>query len=214
MSPTVSVRARFEKFPATVKGAFILRGEDPQPHQVVFHDVRAVGVAGQASRSIAVAATTLDVAPKRDVFVPFELTTSDLEAGWYGFECDLEVDGVLGTYPGGRRFSVPWPRATVRRGSLRVDGRARVGGAEVVVEQVDCVADSCKVAFVVAPPGAMSVRLWADDDKLEILDAELDEATGRGRVLAYPIPRTAAVLRVELKGRGRGAEATLEIPLA
>jgi len=214
MSETISVRARFERFPTSVKGAFILRGEDAQPHQVVFHDVRSVGVAGEGSYPIVVAATTLDAAPKRDVFVPFELVISDLEAGWYGFEFDLEVDGVIGTFPGGRRFSVPWPRASVRRGALHVDRTLRVGAAQVTLEQVDLGADSCKVGFVVRPPSPLTVGLWADGAKLSILETELDETSGRGRVLAYPVPKTAAVLRAELRGRSRDAEAALDLRLA
>jgi hypothetical protein len=214
VSDRISVRARFERFPASVKGALLLRGEDAEPHQVVFHGVHAVGVAGEGSHPIVVAATTLDAAPRRDVFVPFELVTSDLAPGWYGFECDLEVDGVRGSFPGGRRFSVPWPRASVRRGTLHVDRGVRVGTARVRLEQVECGADSCKVGFVVQPPGLLTVRLSADDAKLEVLETEIDETSGRGRVLAYPVPKSASTLRVELKGHGRGTEATVSVPLA
>ena len=41
VSDPISVRARFERFPATVKGAFILRGEDANPHQVVVGGARS-----------------------------------------------------------------------------------------------------------------------------------------------------------------------------
>ncbi|MGZ4151159.1 MAG: hypothetical protein ACXVP3_01800, partial [Actinomycetota bacterium] len=72
MTPTLSVRARFERFPATLKGAFIIRGEDPDPHQVALGPARIVPVTGGEGRPIAIAESTLDIAPKQDVFVPFE----------------------------------------------------------------------------------------------------------------------------------------------
>ena len=214
MSEPLSVRARFERFPATVKGAFILRGEDRDPHQVVFHQARAVAVSGGAWREVPVAATTLDVAPHQDVFVPFELVVSDLEAGWYGFECDLEVDGDLFTLPGGRRFAIPWPRATVRRGQIHVDRTLALGErTKVRVEQVDCGGESIRLGLAVDPPGPLQVRLLADGARLEVLEQEEDETSGRVRVTAFPLLRAHTALRIELKGRGRGADAALDVSL-
>lgn len=214
MSEPISIRARFERFPATVKGAFILRGEDRDPHQVVFGDARAVAVAGGSAREVPVAATTLDVAPHQDVFVPFELMVADLEPGWYGFECRLEVDGIPAVYPGGRRFAVPWPRATVRRGSVRIDRSLKVGERTTVrVEQLDCGGDSVRLSLIVEPPGQISVRLLADGTVLEQLGTETDESSGRVRVTAYPLMRVHGALRIELKGRGREAVAALDVPL-
>ena len=54
-SEPISVRARFERFPATVKGAFIIRGEDPDPHQVVFREARVVAIGGAHTHPIAMA---------------------------------------------------------------------------------------------------------------------------------------------------------------
>ena len=214
MIPAVSVRARFERFPATVKGAFIVRGEDRDPHQVVLRQARVVGVAGEGSREVPVAPATIDVAPKQDVFVPFEMTVSDLAPGWYGLECDLDVDGTPGTYPGGKRFSVAWPRASVRRGQLRVDRDVDLGGLVCVrIEQIDCGGDAIKIGLSVDPPEPISVKLAADGARLEVLDVDLDEATGRGRVTAYPLLRTHGALRIELKGRARGAEGAVEVRL-
>jgi hypothetical protein len=72
VSEPVSVRARFERFPATVKGAFIIRGEDPDPHQVVFREARVVALGGAQGHPIALGAAIIDVAPPRAVFVPLE----------------------------------------------------------------------------------------------------------------------------------------------
>jgi hypothetical protein len=214
VSEQLSVRARFERFPATVKGAFILRGEDPDPHQVVFRQARVVAVGGGSTREVAVAATTLDVAPHLDVFVPFELVVTDLDPGWYGFECELEVDGITSVFPGERRFSVPWPRGTVRRGQVRVDRTIALGArTSVLVEQVDLGGDSLRLTLVVEPPAEIQVRLVADGRRVEVLGSEVDMESGRMKVTAFPVLRTQDTLRVELRGRGRGAEATLDIPL-
>jgi hypothetical protein len=209
----ISVRARFERFPATVKGAFILRGEDADPHQVEFHRAAVVGIGLGSAHPMPMPPATLDVAPHRDVFVPFEMGVAELDPGWYTMTCDLEVDGSARTYDGGRRFAVAWPRASVRRGVVKVQRAVGVGDAKVLVEQLDCAGDSVKVHLRVDPPGPVSARLWADGGRLEVLDTEVDEATGRGKVVAYPVMREHGVLRIELHGRARGAEGSLEVPL-
>jgi hypothetical protein len=211
---SISVRARFERFPATVKGAFIIRGEDRDPHQVILRGARVVSVDGRSVRPLPMASSTLDVAPKLDVFVPFEFAVSDLEPGWYDLVCELEVDGTAGTFPGGRRFAVAWPRATVRRGAIAVGKELKLGGGtKVRVEQVECGGDSIKVLLTVAPPGTLTPRLFADGARLEVLAVEADEGSGRVRVTAYPVLRTHRSLRIELKGRGRGTEASLDVGL-
>lgn len=213
MSERLSVRTRFERFPATVKGAFILRGEDGDPHQIVFHEARAVSVGGEVRRPVPVATATLDIAPRRDVFVPFELVISDLESGWYGFECDLDVDGVAGTFAGDRRFAIAWPRASVRRGQIAVARSVGVGRSTVSLEHLDCGGDSLKGAFVVDPPVELGVRASVDGDRLDLLEVHVDETSGRGRFAAYPLLKVHRLLRLEFVGRGRGAAGALEIPL-
>lgn len=211
----ISVRARFERFPATVKGAFVIRGEDPDPHQVVIHGARTSSVAGGAASDLPVPLATIDVAPHQDVFVPFELSVVDLPPGWYDLECELTVDGRPGTYPGGRRFLVPWPRGATRRGQVKVGKRLEVGDASVRLDQVDCASDSVRVTLVVDPPEELSVRLSADGEVLDPLDAQVDPGTGRGKVTAYPAMREHRTLRIEVsRGRGRQARsASVEVRL-
>jgi hypothetical protein len=213
VSDHVSVRARFERFPATLKGAFIIRGEDRDPHQIVLLQGRAVSVDGRAVRPIPMQSTTLDIVPKQDVFVPFELNVSDLEPGWYDLVCDLQIDGIFGTHAGGRRFAVAWPRASVRRGSVKVGRDLRLGQVRVRVESVDCGADSIKVHLSVKPPESVTVRLGADGAQLDVLETDLDETTGRAKVVAYPVLKHHRTLRIEIRGRGRGAQGSVDVTL-
>jgi hypothetical protein len=214
LTEPISVRARFERFPATVKGAFILRGEDANPHQVVFREANVVGIGLGSERPMPMAPATLDVAPHRDVFVPFEVPVSDLDPGWYTMTCDVEVDGIPRTYDGGRRFAMAWPRSTTRRGHVPVGRRVDLGdGTTVLVDQVDCGGDSIKLHVRVEPPGPLTAKLSADGARLEILEIDVEETSGRGRITAYPLMRGTAVLRLELRGRRRGAEGALEVKL-
>ena len=209
----ISVRARFERFPATVKGAFILRGEDPDPHQVVFHEANVEGIGLGSAHPMPLQPVTLDVAPHRDVFVPFEMSVAELDPGWYTMTCALEVDGSVRTYDGGRRFAVAWPRASVRRGQVKVNRAVGVGDAKVVLEQLDCAGDSVRLHLRVDPPGPVSVRLFADGGRLEVLETEVDETTGRGKVTAYPLMREHGALRIELRRKARGSEGAVEVRL-
>ena len=213
MSEPIAVRARFERFPATVTGAFIVRGEDANPHQVVVAGARVTAIGPGGWNPVPLSPVTLDVVPHRDVFVPFELPLSELEPGWYTLVCDVDVDGSPATYDGGRRFSVPWPRATVRRGQVTVGRQLKLADATVYVEQVDCSGDSMKLHLRVAPAGEITLKLFADGRRLQVLDLEFDEGTGRCRATAYPLMRTDEALRVELKGRGRGSQAAIDIAL-
>jgi hypothetical protein len=211
MTPRLSVRARFERFPATLKGAFILRGEDPDPHQVVLGEARIVPVTGGPGRPIAIATSTLDVAPRTDVFVPFESGVGDLESGWYELECELEVDGVSGVYPGGRRFSVPWPRASTRRGAVPVKRTVDVDGVRVTVEQLECAADHTTLHVRTEPPTDLSVTMAADGAAVPLLDVTRDEQRGTVTVTSYPVLKSQRTLDIGV--RIRRASGSLEVPL-
>jgi hypothetical protein len=210
----ISLRAHFERFPATVKGAFVVRTEGLDPHQVAFHEARVVRVPGPGGRPIHLDPVTLDVAPRRDLFVPFEFPISDLEPGWYGLEADVEVDGSSRTLPGGKRFCVPWARSAVRSGSVRVDRTVKLGDATLRVERCQAGTDGVTVRFSVDPPREVSLRVFADGTRLDVVEQELDTTTGRGTVKTYPVPRSRSTLRIEVGGRPRGkrAEIAVELP--
>jgi hypothetical protein len=56
------------------------------------------------------------------------------------------------------------------------------------------------------------VRLSAGGVRVEVLELEVDEVTGRAKVTAYPLMRTDAGLHIELKGRSRETE-SLDVKL-
>lgn len=208
----ISVRARFDRLPTSLKGALILRGEDPNPHQVAFHDVRVAPVAGDAlaGKRVPVAAQVVHVAPRRDVFVPFEVGLADLDPGWYAFRCAVAVDGIDAEFDGGKRFAIAWPRGAVRRGAVAVGGAIALGGSTVRVDQLDCAGDSVKIAFVADPPIRPTAVAEADGEPLPVLEVEADDA-GKGRVVTYPLLKEHRAFRLEL--RADGASAALDVSL-
>jgi len=211
------VRTRFERFPATVKGAFVIRGEDADPHQVVVRGGQVVRVPGSSGRPLPLQPVTVDVPPHRDVFVPFELATSDLDPGWYAFEIELDVDGSAMRMVGDRRFPIAWPRGTVRTGTVKVDRTARLGNARVVVDRLQLAADAMTIRFSVQPAEPVAVRLEAGRTRVDVLSVDVDEQTGEATATAYPLRRSDRALRIEFQhGRGRAgaerAEVTVQLP--
>jgi hypothetical protein len=202
-----------------VKGAFVLRGADPNPHQVVVRKARVRSVGGEEERDLPLATATLDVAPRRDIFVPFELSVTELPPGWYGLECDLDVDGMSSTMMGERRFFVPWPRASVRKGEVRIDANVALSdGSKLSIERLECALDCIKVSYAVDPPVDVRMRLAADGDPLHELEREFDGETGKGKLTASPILRSQGTLRIDVgaereKERARSKDATVEVPL-
>jgi hypothetical protein len=201
--PPISIRTPFERFPATIKGAFVIRGEDADPHQVAFLAGRVARLPSGGARRLSIGSTVVDVPPHRDVFVPFEFPVADFDPGWYGLECDVELDGSPRTFRGDRRFVVAWPRASVRRGVHEAGGSVTIGGGSTLeVGRVECEATTTTVQYRVAPPRPVNIRLAVDGARLEVLDRSFAE-TGEGRVVAYPLPAGARRLVVEVAGGRR-----------
>lgn len=207
MEDRVSIRAHYERFPATVKGAFVLRGEDPNPHLVRIESARVAEVAGRGGRTIDLQPLTLDVAPHLDLFVPFEFPIAELGPGWYELACDLWVDGVPAQVRPGNRFPVAWPRATTRRGSVGVGKAVAAGDAKVRIEQVDCSGDSIKVTY--DAQGPVSLKLLADGTAVPVIEEEFDSSSGRGRVMAYPVLKSQERLSIEVRGAAKPVEVRL-----
>lgn len=190
----VSFRAAYERLPAALKGAFLLRGADGQPHQVRIEVARAVELAGGGSERLSIEPTILEIGPTMDTFVPFEVSTLDLLAGWYEFECDVVVDAVPGVVHPGSRFAMPWPRGRVRRGTVAIGARA----GEVAIGSLECVGDCIRISF--DAPTMPSVALSVDEVTHRVLEVEFDAATGNGRVIGYPVLRDDARLSIAVPG--------------
>jgi hypothetical protein len=198
MDERINLRAHYERFPATIKGAFVLRAADHEPHQVRLESARVAEVAGGASSSIDLQPVVLDVAPNLDLFVPFEFGVMDLTPGWYELVCDLVIDAVASEARPGDRFPMPWPRATVRRGTVAVGKAVAAGSGKVRIEQVDCVSDCVKVVYLADEPAVM--KLSADGTTLAMIGQEFDEALGRGKVVAYPALKSHRRIQIDVKG--------------
>jgi hypothetical protein len=224
----VQVHIRFERFPASIKGAFVMRGADGDPHAVIFDWARVARIPGGPSKPILLEDRQLDVAPNRDLFVPFEVPVSEMDPSWYMVESSVRVDGGRSYGFTGRPFTIPWPRSDVRKGSIPVGKPVRAGGLSFHVERVELGWDSAVVLWR-APTGsgkeaaqpALDARavLIADGTELERLP---DQAGSRlsepktpeeVRTVTYPVPRSAHSLRVSVRGPSGEAGETLVLQL-
>jgi hypothetical protein len=183
-----------------------MRGADGNPHQVRLDDARAVELAGRGPVSMGMSAATLEVAPNRDLFVPFEFPVAELDPGWYAIECRVAVDGSPETVRPGSRFAVPWPRGTTRRDRVPIGKSVVVGGEKVLFEQIECRSDSTELRY----EGAEAVvTLTSDGGRVPVLDATFDQETGAGAVTAYPLRKVDAALTIAVKGAGDPIEVRL-----
>ena len=208
MDGRVSIRAHYERFPATLKGAFVLRGDDADPHQVRIEAARVSELSGETGQPMGVETVTLDVAPHLDLFVPFEVPLLDLAPGWYRLEIDVTVDGDAGVVHPGDRFVVAWPRGSMRRGSASVGRVIEAGATSVTIEQVDCVPDSVRVTY--RAPASVALALSADEIALPQVDAAFDDATGRGTVTTYPASKERS--KLSISARGSHAPVVVDLP--
>jgi hypothetical protein len=194
MDDVVAIRAKFERFPAAVKGAFLLRGADGLPHQIRLEAARAAELSGGAAQPVGVEAAVLEVAPTQETFVPFEISTMEMPAGWYQLECEVVVDGVASRVRPGDRFVMPWPRAAVRRGTVTIGRKI----AAMALETLECLGDTTRLSF--AADAKPSLSLSVDGDRHPVLELEFDAEAGRGRAIGYPVLRPQKRLAVEVKG--------------
>jgi hypothetical protein len=183
-----------------------MRGADGNPHQLRLDDARAVELAGHGSVSMGMSPATLEVAPNRDLFVPFEFPVAELESGWYAIECDVAIDASPETIRPGARFAVPWPRGATRRDGVRVGKTVAVGDGKVRIDQLQCRSDSIELSY---EGTEATIALAADGARLPLLDASFDVEAGAGSVVAYPVVKTQAVVTITIKG----ADAPVEIAL-
>jgi hypothetical protein len=202
----VDVSVRFERFPASIKGAYVLRGADGNPHSVQLEEALITRIPRGASLPLPMGEVMVDVAPARDLFVPFEAHLADLEPGWYSVGCRIVVDGTGRWAFFGRPFSVTWPRGEIRRGMVRLDRRMRIGDHAVHLERVELLADAAVVVWrVEATPGdeaTIQLELASEVGPVDPLPPDAPPARHRGtagperRTAFYPVLRGAGSLSV------------------
>ena len=195
MAPLVSIRAKFERFPAAIKGALLVRGADGQPHQIRLEAARAAELGGGAPHPVGIEPVVLEAAPTQDTFVPFEISTMEMAAGWYRLECDVIVDGEPGVVHPGEPFVMPWPRSAVRRGSVTIGAKV----ATVALETLECLGDTIRLSFA-SDEEPTELSLSVDGRPHPILEMAFDPESGRGGLIGYPVLRGDEQLSIELPG--------------
>jgi hypothetical protein len=222
----VAIAVRFERFPATLKGAFVMRGADGNPHTVELQEVAVARIPEGPGKDVPLDQVHVDVAPGRDLFVPFEVGISDLAPGWYRIACHARVDGAGRWTFGGRPFSVSWPRGENRRGAIPIGRKIRAGGREVFIDRVELAADHAVVVWRSDAEGAdhehdPSARaiLIADGAPLEPLPVEASPGgaraqAGDARTVSYPVPRTARSANLVFRATSGEESAAVRVPLS
>jgi hypothetical protein len=212
----VDVRTRFERFPLSVKGAYVLRGADGNPHLVQFDWGRIARIPEGPTKPVLVEDRVLDVAPNRDLFVPFEVPVTDLPPSWYVIQSSIRVDGGRSWVHAGRPFSIPWSRSEVRRATIRIGAEVAVGARSIEIDRAELGNDAASVVWRIDgaeedPGDAASgdsgpiaeAILVVDGSELEVLPP--DVAAGRGdlrsspgehRTISYPVPRASGTVQL------------------
>ena len=212
--PAVLVQTRYDRFPATVKGAFVLRGGDANPHLVRVVRAGIDAVPEGAAKEIPMGHIDVDVAPGRDLFVPFEAGIADLDPGWYVIAAEMEVDGDAIERSAGRPFSVPWPRGEIRTGSVPVGESVRLGDASLRVDRAELKSDRVILVWGQEEPAAaggveVRVEVSADGRALAAVPRApgSEPKPGEHRSVHYPAPYGATALEfVFVSGAGERSE--------
>lgn len=222
----IRVQTRFERFPASIRGAFVMAGADGYPHAVQIQRAEVIRVPGGHVKPVPVEDRLMDVAPARDLFVPFEVGVADLEPGWYRLVSEVRVDGAQVWDFQGRPFTIPWPRNDVRRGSLPVDKTVSVDRVSFVVERVELGADASVVVWrkksektAGAERNAGDAIVVADGKELPLVPvvpgtrAFGPRLPGERRTVSYPVPREARRLEVIVQLESGSRSQPLEVQL-
>jgi hypothetical protein len=215
----VAVDVVYERFPASVRGALVVRGRDGDPHQVVLAaaDLREAAAPSRRAQPLGLGAVTVDIVPRGEVLIPFEVPFAGLDPGWYGVSAEVLVDGqvrVRGPEEPLRPFVVRWPSGSVRRGSIELGLRIKVPGTGgATIERVDCRMESAVVHWRHAPgddAGAREfdeLRVSAGRRRLPVVTDVFEHGSGERTTTVYPVLKADARLTFALdrRSRARGA---------
>jgi hypothetical protein len=209
----VSVGTVFERFPASVRGAVVARAQDREPHQIRLLAVRVVqghDPTKEVHRA-AIGKATIDVAPHKEVLIPFDVPFAELGPGWFCVTAEVEVDGthrIEGPEGGGKRFGVPWPPEEVRRVDLKPN--LKLGGA--VIERIRSTLDLTEIRW--RPPkgaGDAELRMSAGKHRLPVVRVTEDVKSGTRTTTAHPVPTKVASLTLEVIRGGRRSSSQLDL---
>jgi hypothetical protein len=204
-SKPLEVWTRFERFPASLKGAFVMRGADGDPHAVKFDWARLMRVPAGPAKPVPIEERQIEVGPSRELFVPFEASVSELEPSWYVIRSSLQVDAGRSFEFSSRLFSIPWPRSDIRRGSFRLGASVPVGRRIFHLDLLELGPDTASMIWREEGEeeggAGTQAALMADGAQLEVLpeDPGLPSARlapGEHRTLSYPVPRPTRSLEV------------------
>lgn len=219
----VEVQTRYDQFPATIKGAFVMRGADGNPHAIELTEARVGRIPQGGSKPVPMESVRVDVAPGRDLFVPFEVAVSDLEPGWYAVFSSVRVDAGRSFAFFSRAFSVPWARDSVRRGSSKPARAVKAGRDGFVIEAVDlrtdCAVVSWRPASEAGSTEGASVRLTTDGRDLEAVASRYRPLGSRGqsgpltRSVFYPVRRGTEHLGLIVTSSSGQVSPAVELPL-
>ncbi len=221
----IDVRTRYDRFPTTVKGTFVLRGADGMPHRVLFESAAVERMPTGPRRPLGTGASIVDVAPGRDLFVPFEASILDLEPSWYAVRAHLVVDAESRSIPfTSQPFCVGWPRGEMRRASIRLGARVGTGARAFVIERLELGPEAASVVWMESrPEGEDAVEdetvaaLFADGHPLEELPADAVKAgvmaPGERRTVVYPVARAVASLAVGIRPPTGTPSPRVDVPL-
>jgi hypothetical protein len=228
----VSVDVVFERFPASVRGAVVVRGRDPDPHQVTLasSDVVELRSPSRPARSVALDPVTVELAPRGEVLMPFDIPFAGLEPGWYGVVAEVLVDGqrrVRGpSAADAKRFLVAWPGQIVRKGTMVVESEITVPGTPgAVVDRVEFRGDRTVIRWRHEPSDDPAfrqfgeLRVLADGKPLPFLESSYQPTAGTRSTVVYPLLRDNQELVLELDrrfspdGRTERGRWSLELPL-
>lgn len=208
----VSVGVVFERFPASIRGAVVVRGTDPDPHQIRLAEAQVVEAHAprRAVAPITADPVTVDVAPRAEVLIPFDVPLAGLPPGWYSVLAEVVVDGqsrIRGPEDG-KRFLVPWPVPEVRRGRVEVGLPIPVPGTDdPVVEQLDCHADRAVIRWRHVPgtpgdpPAVGDLRVSAGGRRVPVLEGTYEPVTGARTTVIHPVLKRQRQLTFEVDRR-------------
>jgi hypothetical protein len=212
----VSVGVVFERFPASVRGAVVVRGTDPDPHQISLAaaDVIELRSPNRPVRPVALDPVTVELAPRGEVLLPFDIPFAGLDPGWYGVTAEVVVDGqrrVLGPSAGeAKRFLVAWPGQLVRKGTMVVESKIAVPGTTgAVVDRVECRGDRAVIRWHHEPSDDPDfrqfgeLRVLADGKLLPFLESSYQAAAGTRSTVVYPVLKANQALVLEIDRRFR-----------